>query len=181
MLLGSTRARALLFSRGMHLAIASTCIYGALVTPLASCASDADDSNTDSPDGGESPGFAAVTTCPEQLPEDGTICALPEGTTCAFGTCGTPLFSCLSGTWRHATNPPPASVCPSQTPEDEAGCPACWSEGVTCTYGSIDCTAPDASLRRATASCDRIRWTVAFEPCRDAGPDVQGDAEPDAD
>lgn len=120
--------------------------------------------------------------CPSAAPSEGESCVLPEGTTCDFGQCGTRLATCGRGRWTFGTNPAPAPNCPSLPPEVDAACPACWPASATCTYGSTDCSQPDASLNTAVASCPNGAWVLDIRPCRDGGePDVQGDAEPDAD
>jgi hypothetical protein len=42
-------------------------------------------------------------------------------------------------------------------------------------------TLPDASINTSVAACMSGRWTLEVRPCRDAGPDVQGDAALDGD
>jgi hypothetical protein len=134
------------------------------------------------PDSGVDDGAVATAICPTIAPEAGAKCVLPEGTTCDFGFCGTVLARCTGGIWRFASNAPPRPLCPDAAPpDDEAECPQCWPEDVACIYGSQDCSAADASANTAVATCLARRWTVEIRPCRDAGADVQGDAQQDAD
>ncbi|WP_146648154.1 hypothetical protein [Labilithrix luteola] len=125
--------------------------------------------------------------CPQDPPVEGTVCLVPEGTACDFGGCGSKLVRCTRGVWRYGKNPTPSPVCPPAPPE--GACPPCWPEFATCTYGSVDCDAPDASVNTAVASCVGGLWDLVIRPCRDGGddsgdgggPDVQGDGGPDAD
>lgn len=120
--------------------------------------------------------------CPTVTPAQGETCALPMGTTCSFG-CGAVIARCLAGSWvfsgNEATDPP----CPKDFPVEGTACPACWAPDASCVYGSVDCTAPDASANTTVATCGTGLWVLTTTPCGilDAGPDVQGDAEPDAD
>lgn len=122
------------------------------------------------------------SVCPDAAPAPGEGCVLPEGTTCAFGACGSPIASCVVGAWRYGGNPAARPPCPKDFPASDSPCPACWPSGASCTYGSSDCSQPDASTNTTIASCPGGRWFLATFPCStDAGADVQGDAEPDAD
>jgi hypothetical protein len=148
---------------------------------LASACTDDPNLDTDAPDGGVDSGGVDRAQCPTASPQPGELCLLPEGTTCAFGLCGA-LARCTRSAWTYGENPPPRPPCPDTPPDPETSCPPCWPEKATCTYGSLDCTAPDASDNTAVASCEEGTWSIAFAPCRDGGgPDVQGDAGPDAD
>jgi len=133
------------------------------------------------PDSGVDDSALATAICPTIAPADRSGCTLPEGTTCDFGQCGTVLAQCIGGLWRFGTNAPPRPQCPTLTPETESDCPECWPEDVTCLYGSQDCSLPDASLNTSVAACVKKKWTLEVRPCRDAGPDVQGDAGLDGD
>ena len=140
------------------------------------------------PDAAEQPGSLGDSECPDVAPASGEACLLPAGTTCAFGPCGSPIARCLGGVWRYSGNPDAAAPdsgppCPKDFPASGSLCPACWPSGASCTYGSSDCSAPDASLNQTVASCPGGRWLLTTSPCgiTDAGADVQGDAEPDAD
>ena len=150
---------------------------GAL-TAVASCADDGVDDRPTSDASVDEAGLDRAQ-CPEAGPAAESACALPEGTTCAFGACAT-IVICRAGFWRYASNPPPQLPCPEDPPGDTP-CPACWPKGATCPYGSRDCSAPDASVNTTIASCVDGKWSVEVKPCRDAGPDVQGDAGEDAD
>jgi len=119
--------------------------------------------------------------CPVARPTNGAACLLPEGTTCDFGLCGTRLARCSGGSWKVAANAPPRPPCPEIAPNIETPCPACWAADVTCRYGSSNCSLPDASDNTTFATCPTGRWVVEFRPCRDAGPDVQGDGGLGAD
>ncbi|HSO34694.1 MAG TPA: hypothetical protein VLT33_19300, partial [Labilithrix sp.] len=132
-------------------------------------------------DGAAEDGQALDGGCPTERPTTGSACLLPEGTTCDFGLCGTRLAQCSRGAWIVASNDPPRPPCPEIAPNMDTPCPACWSADVTCSYGSNDCSLPDASDNTTVAACPDGGWVVEFRPCRDAGPDVQGDGGPDAD
>ncbi len=148
-----------------------------------------DDPGT-SPDGGDSGsplGVLGDSVCPKTAPDAGEACVLPEGTTCAFGACGSPIARCSLGAWRYSGNPQPRPQCPTDFPVPESACPPCWTAGVECTYGT--CSGPDASANTTVASCvdagaERpATWNLRSFSCggSDAGADVQGDAAPDAD
>lgn len=133
---------------------------------------------------GVNPGVddATVTQelCPKVAQDGGDPCALPEGTTCSFGsTCG-PYAQCLRGVWVYGSTPgaPPCSDTP---PIADASCPPCWPEPVVCRYGSEDCSQADASANRTFATCVEGRWTLTYSPCADASTDVQGDGGADRD
>jgi hypothetical protein len=152
------------------------------VTITAACA---DDSTTGAmtADAGGTLGSLGDSVCPDAAPDAGDGCVLPDGTTCAFGACGSPIARCLAGAWRYSGNSRPRPQCPKDFPASEAACPPCWPVEVSCTYGSSDCSAADASANTTVASCPDGRWTLSTFPCGilDAGADVQGDAGPDAD
>lgn len=142
------------------------------------------------PDSGAPPAALGESVCPDVAPAPGEACLLPEGTTCAFGACGSPIAKCTLGAWRYSGNPDSGNPtpCPKDFPASESACPPCWPSGVECTYGSTDCSAPDASANRTVASCvggpgEPLRWSLRSSPCAvtDAGADVQGDADADAD
>jgi hypothetical protein len=130
------------------------------------------------PDTGVEAALVVAGICPDAAPEAGEGCALPEGTTCAFGACATPIAACTRGAWRYATNPPPAASCAPEPPPAESACPPCWPAAVTCGYGT--CSGPDASTNTAVAACPAGSWTLVVTPC-DGGANVQGDAGGDAD
>jgi hypothetical protein len=133
------------------------------------------------PDSGVDDSALATAICPNIAPTEGDKCTLPEGTTCDFGQCGTVLARCTGGLWRFGSNRPPNPSCPEQAPETESICPSCWPEDKTCIYGSTDCSSADASINTSVAVCMNGRWTLEVRACRDAGPDVQGDAALDGD
>lgn len=157
-------------------AIAAACGEDPGVSPLSA-------------DAGHVPGVLGDSVCPDAAPEAGEGCVLPEGTTCAFGVCGSPIARCSLGAWRYSGNPQPTPLCPKDFPVSESACPPCWPPELECTYGSRDCTAPDASANTTVASCvdggpDRpLQWSLRSFPCGilDAGTDVQSDAAFDAD
>lgn len=160
-----------------------------IATIAGACGDDGSVART-SPDSGDSGGTLGESVCPIVAPRAGEGCVLPEGTTCAFGACGSPIAQCSHGAWRYSGNPPPRPPCPKDFPVSEAACPPCWPTGLECTYGSRDCSAPDASTNTTVASCvdggagSPLRWSLRTTPCAaiiDAGADVQRDAEPDAD
>lgn len=148
---------------------------------------DGDAASSTAPDAGTPNGEVAAGVCPTDAPRAGDPCLLPEGTTCAFGACGTPIATCFLGSWVYGGNPPPRPPCPTEPPTPETACPACWQTTDSCSYGSEDCSAADASTNRATATCPSGTWVIEFVPCAnaddagDAGTDVQGDAGGDAD
>lgn len=148
------------------------------------CTSTADD-ELPGDDAGALDGTATRTDCPEQEPAAGAACALPEGTTCGFGKCGTRLARCTLGAWEIGANPAPRPPCPEVPPSQGQACAPCWPPEMTCTYGSTDCSAEDASVNTAVASCPNETWVLSVRPCRDGGldggPDVQGDSGLDAD
>jgi hypothetical protein len=137
--------------------------------------------------------------CPSALPSSGDPCLLPEGTTCAFGSCPLYVVRCTRAAWVLADTAAPASACPEDAPTMGSSCPPCWPETLVCRYsastcGSVD-AGPDASgdagFGEIVAACARAsvrdgmagRWTLSETSCgaQDAGADVQRDAEPDAD
>lgn len=118
--------------------------------------------------------------CPAVAPDGGDACSLPEGTTCSFGACGTPIAQCLRGVWVFG-GIPGAPPCPDPPPASDSTCPPCWPENVVCRYGSDDCSQADASANRTFASCAAGTWTLTFSPCADASTDVQGDGGADRD
>lgn len=174
-------------------AIASLLAAAAAIAPGCT-----DDFVVDSPrsDSGAPEASLGESVCPTAAPADGEGCLLPEGTTCAFGACSARIAQCTRGAWRYSGNPPPRPDCPKDFPASQSACPPCWPSGVECTYGSTDCTAPDASANTTVASCTDAgagqpgRWSLRTFACApsdgggdagDAGADVQRDAEPDAD
>jgi len=129
-----------------------------------------------------SPEMVGEGICPARAPDAGEGCLLPEGTTCAFGTCS--IAQCTRGAWRYSGNPEPQPLCPDpDPPASDSVCPPCWDPSATCAYGSEDCTKADASANRTVASCPNGLWVLEFFPCApmDAGADVQGDAGADSD
>jgi hypothetical protein len=154
----------------------------ALAVSLEAACGDSSASVTTGTDGGEESGSVQRADCPTGEPPNGSPCQLPEGTTCDFGQCGTRLASCTQGAWIFGGNGPPRPPCPVDPPNTDLPCPACWPAAVSCTYGSTSCSAADASVNTAIASCPHGTWVLDIRPCRDGGgPDVQGDAGADAD
>jgi hypothetical protein len=159
-----------------------------IATVFAACG-DEPGARPASAEGGGAPGLLGDSVCPETAPDAGARCVLPEGTTCAFGACGSSIAQCSLGAWRYSGNPPPRPPCPEDFPVSESACPPCWPIEVECTYGSSDCSVADASTNTTVASCvdggagGPLRWSLRSFPCAvtDAGADVQRDAEPDAD
>jgi hypothetical protein len=157
--------------------------FSGAATAIAAC----DATKDASPAAGDAGGDGTVapkTSCPKDEPVDQSACDLPEGTTCDFGTCGTNLSRCTLGTWVHSGNPPPSPPCPSTPPAADSGCPACWPASKTCVYEPAVCLAGDASPQNtAVAGCVKEIWSLDFRPCvpKDAGADVQGDADADGD
>ena len=133
-------------------------------------------------DGGSTPNSLDRAECPDAAPVDGAECELPQGSTCIFGFCPVRVAQCTRGIWHWGQNALPLPVCPAAPPESASNCPPCWPALVTCTYGSTDCSAADASVNTAVASCADGKWAIDIRPCRgNAGADIQGDAEPSAD
>lgn len=132
-------------------------------------------------DAGASSGTVASAICPEVAPEALAPCDVPDGTTCVFGACGSPIVECARGAWRYGANPPAQPQCPALFPTPDAPCPPCWSADATCTYGS--CAGDAASANTTVASCPSGTWALEYFPCPipDAGADVQRDSEADAD
>jgi hypothetical protein len=131
-------------------------------------------------------GDAAAVSCPHVVPAPGDPCALPDGTTCDFGACGTRLAACVRGNWSYGGNPPPNPPCPELVPLAMSACPDCWPKGGTCTYHETDCFSGDAAAQQqiAVLSCDKDGgWFATYRPCPvpDAGADVQRDGDADAD
>ena len=156
-------------------------MLGSAAAALAAACGAASETTAATPEGGAEGGQVVVATCPAAQPTNGSPCLLPEGTTCDFGLCGTRLAQCLRGAWRLAPNEPPAPACPDPAPNPGVSCPPCWPAAVSCAYGSTNCSLADASDNTTVASCPAGGWVVEFRPCRDAGPDVQGDGGRDAD
>ncbi len=169
-------------SRARPLApIAALMLIGAASAAIASACGTELDPGAATPEAGAEGGAVLDGGCPVDRPTNGATCLLPEGTTCDFGRCGTRLAQCSGGTWKVASNDPSRPPCPEFAPNMDTFCPACWSADVTCSYGSSDCSLPDASDNTTVATCPHGGWLVEFRPCRDAGPDVQGDGGPGAD
>ena len=176
-----------------HLDVRTRAFVAQIAAALLACAAAAavvsacaDDATTDAPpsDGGLDDRAVATAICPARAPESGSRCVLPEGTTCDFGQCGKLLARCTTGFWRFGANADARPPCPAQPPEIASQCPECWPVETTCIYGSQDCSAEDASVNTSIASCVDRRWALEVRACRDAGDagaDVQGDAEADAD
>jgi hypothetical protein len=150
----------------------------------AACDVTAKDATLDG-DGGIDGGTLDKATCPADEPSAELVCTVPQGTTCAFGTCGTRIARCERGRWAFALNPPPRPPCPMAPPAEGDPCPVCWPGG-NCTYFAESCVSGDAGdggavPKTAVAACRDSRWALAFFPCLDSGADVQGDGGPDAD
>lgn len=155
---------------------------GAMAAAAFGACTDDSDATPPGTDGGRSEASLERSICPKTEPMAGSTCLLPEGTTCDFGQCGTRIARCAQGVWRFGQNAAPKPLCP-ELPPDDVDCPPCWPTARTCPYRSLDCSGEDAS---AIASClagdgGVKKWSLAL-PCQDGGgPDVQGDAGPDAD
>lgn len=146
---------------------------------IAACSSD-DPVEPPRVNDGVDGGTVTQGICPAVAPDGSDTCALPEGTTCAFGrSCG-PYAQCVRGVWVYGSTPA-APPCPDTPPIADASCPACWPETAVCRYGSEDCSEADASANRTIATCGEGRWALAFSPCADASTDVQGDGGADRD
>jgi hypothetical protein len=132
-------------------------------------------------DSGSEQGVLAGGVCPDASPEAGSSCNVPEGTTCAFGTCGTGIAQCSLGIWRFGGNPPPPPACPTEFPFSGAACPRCFPVSLVCSFGQ--CDGPDATANVTYASCPNGAWSIDASVCpiQDAGADVQHDADADSD
>ncbi len=168
---------------------AAALIAVALAAIAAGCT---EDPLAESPrsEAGAPPAVLGDSVCPVVAPDAGEGCLLPEGTTCAFGACGSQIAECTLGAWRFSGNKQVEPPCPTDFPASQSVCPPCWPATKECTYGSRDCSAEDASANRTVASCvdggagQPARWALRTLPCAkpsDAGADVQGDADADAD
>jgi hypothetical protein len=170
------------FSRSFGAQIAASLVVGAAAAALAGACGDSSSTTSNGLDSGQETSSVTLAECPPAEPTNGSVCLLPEGTTCDFGQCGTRLAQCTRGTWRLGANAAPNPPCPADPPSTDMKCPACWPAKVKCTYGSTDCSAADASVNTAIASCPNGTWLLDIRPCRDGGgPDVQGDGGADAD
>lgn len=116
--------------------------------------------------------------CPEAAPDARAPCLLPEGTTCAFGACGTPIARCERGVWVYGGTPPPRPPCPALFPTADTACPPCWPVALTCTYGT--CFGPDASANTTVASCPSGTWRLDYFACEDEDGEGDGGAPADA-
>ncbi|MBX3229583.1 MAG: hypothetical protein KIT84_04550 [Labilithrix sp.] len=154
-------------------------VIPAITLAVATC-DDATTASDGPPDSGTNPGVLDQGKCPDAAPLPGATCSVPEGTTCRFDECSLSIAQCTRGTWRFGARPP-SVLCPTRFPTPGEACPACFSAEAECVYGSLDCSAPDASVNRSRARCPSGTWEVTTEPCADAGSDVQGDAAPDSD
>lgn len=135
---------------------------------------------------------AGVCPLPDAAPEAGEGCLVPEGTTCSFGNCDNSFFAqCTRGRWKLGSNPAPPPTCPLEIPASEFPCPSCFPETLSCLYGT--CDGADATANVSSASCDAGRWQIlTVQACprpdggtdggpKDAGADVQRDADADVD
>lgn len=162
--------------------LAAALVVGCAAAAIFGACTDGNQTVTESPDSGDGNSSLQKADCPKIEPKNGLQCLLPEGTTCDFGECGTRLAQCTRGAWSVGANAAPSPPCPMDPPNTDIKCPACWPASVTCPYGSLDCSAADASINTAIASCPHGTWILDIRPCRDGGePDVQGDGGPDAD
>lgn len=153
------------------LALAS---FGLVTAAYTACGGTSDGgSPTDAASTAEIP-TVSPAACPPERPDGGVVCSLPEGTTCAYGACGS-YAVCSRGTWTQATNPKPPRLCPALVPEEGELCGACFDEGGTCVYGDPTCT--DASTNAARATCSAGKFTISIVTCVDGSP---GDSGSDA-
>jgi hypothetical protein len=173
-------------------ALASASFVAAAIASLSEACNGDGAAPSTAPDSGSTTGAVGDGICPALAPSPGDPCLLPEGTTCAFGSCGTAIAQCLYGTWLYGGNVGPTPVCDPAPPTEGTACPPCWPPAVVCRYGSLDCSAADASANTTLATCPSGSWRLLYSPCADAGDaghdgsadagtDVQRDAEPDAD
>ena len=162
--------------------LALVLVIGSATAALAGACGEGAMTITPTEDGGEESGSLQRADCPAAEPANGSLCLLPEGTTCDFGQCGPLLARCSQGVWTRAGNPTAGPKCPDKSPTEGVKCPACWPVTLSCPYGSTDCSLPDASPNKAVASCPAGTWVLDYQPCRDGGgADVQRDGGPDAD
>lgn len=162
--------------------LAAALVLGSASAAVAGACVDTSLTVADAPDSGDGNSSLQRADCPKKEPQNGSLCLLPEGTTCDFGLCGTRLARCTRGAWSAGANAPPSPACPKDPPNKDVPCPDCWPPLVSCTYGSKDCSLTDASINTTITSCPNGKWVVDIRPCRDGGePDVQRDGGPDAD
>jgi hypothetical protein len=102
------------------------------------------------------------TTCPGELPADGTTCSdYARGLTCDYDYCygEVPMVQCdeAAGVWKHlplpSCNPPPVQPCPEAMPTAGSDCAP---DGEVCGYPG--CEGPESS----TATCSSGQWYVEY-------------------
>jgi len=112
--------------------------------------------------------LAAPAVCPEALPEEGAWCALPEGTTCLYGPCGS-FVVCTRGAFLRATSPR-ANLCPASPPREGSPCGPCFVDGGACVYGDPTCA--DAQVPAAISACFAGRFTTRSVECEAGAADA---------
>ena len=142
-------------------------VVGAVIASAGVGLAIACDSSSDSPppepDAAPAPAAEGSVTCPAVAPDAGSSCALPTGTTCAFGQCGGVFFSCRSGVWNAAPVTPEPSVCPAAVPDAGMDCPACFYPDASCLYEN-GCS-NNAGIGAIRASCGASGWHLATVAC----------------
>lgn len=163
------RLAALVFATSAVVVWTSSCGDGAGNAPVADAGSDGPRQDSQAP-------------CPTTAPPNGSSCAAPEGTTCAFGACGG-YATCSLGQWRVSPTVP-GVICPTVEPATGDPCPPCFPSGKTCTYVSTTCGDPTPTGHTAKATCGASGWVLELGPCPpvadggalDAGNDSGNDA-----
>jgi hypothetical protein len=159
-------------------------VLSALLTTALACA---DTAATGKLDGGVSAADdatpAPVSVCPTPMPEPGTACTQPEGTTCVLTGCAEGLATCRGGVWARSIVAPEPFLCPEFLPKLGAECTKCWPTGLSCFY-SCD---GDAGTSPRQADCRDngaapSSWTLrdAVCPTTDASADARPDTGSDA-
>ncbi|MBL8608077.1 MAG: hypothetical protein JNL38_12200 [Myxococcales bacterium] len=116
----------------------------------------------------------AASSCPVEAPANGSACALPEGTTCAFGACGG-FSRCTLGVW-HVAPSVPGVVCPEVRPTPGAACPQCVPAGTVCRYNEACTEGAGVPTSRATCTASgRLVWVLETNTC----PEPDGGAATD--
>ena len=159
-------------------------VFTALLAAGAACT---DSVAPNRPDGGFSAADDAtpepVSVCPTPMPEPGTACRQPDGTTCVLNGCADGLATCRAGVWTRSVVAPEPFLCPEFLPKLGAECTKCWPAGRSCFY-SCD---GDAGTSPRQADCRDngsapSSWTLrdAVCPTADASADASADGESDA-
>jgi hypothetical protein len=144
--------------------VVALALVASLAAGLAANCGDAGVGGEDRDGGADDAAPAAPAVCPEALPEEGARCALPEGTTCLYGPCGT-FATCTRGAFARATSPR-ANLCPAFPPREGSPCGPCFLDGGACVYGDPTCA--DAQVPATISTCVTGRFATRAVDC-DAG------------